>query len=97
MLYLCYIIILFLLYCIYEIIYISFISVLLLCCIYLYICFYFKLFCHYDILNGSSQKIVDNRRKRYIERLLQYKVTGRYIKGKTNDIADWLSHLHFET
>lgn len=49
-----------------------------------------------DILNRSSQKIVDNRRKRYIERLLQYKVNGKYIKGKTNDIADWLSRLHFE-
>jgi len=49
-----------------------------------------------DILNGSSQKIVDNRRKRYIERLLQYKVTGKYIKGKTNDKTDWLSRLHFE-
>jgi len=48
-----------------------------------------------DIINGNSQKVVDNRRKRYLERLLQYKVTGQYIKGKTNDIADWLSRLHF--
>jgi len=49
-----------------------------------------------DILNGSSQKVVDNRRKRYVERLLEYKVQGIHIKGKTNDIADWLSRLHFE-
>ena len=49
-----------------------------------------------DIIIGNSQKIVDNRRKRYIERLLEYKVKGIHIKGKTNDIADWLSRLHFE-
>jgi len=49
-----------------------------------------------DILNGNSQKVVDNRRKRYIERPLEYKVKGIHIKGKTNDIADWLSRLHFE-
>jgi len=49
-----------------------------------------------EIINGNSQKVVDNRRKRYIERLLEYKVKGIHIKGKTNDIADWLSRLHFE-
>jgi len=27
-----------------------------------------------DMLNGSSQKVIDNRRKRYIEKLLEYKV-----------------------
>ena len=36
-----------------------------------------------EILNGNSQKVVNNRRKRYIERLLEYKVKGIHIKGKT--------------
>jgi len=49
-----------------------------------------------EIINGNSQKVVDNRRKRYIEPLLEYKVKGIHIKGKTNDIADWLSRLQFE-
>jgi len=36
-----------------------------------------------------------NCRKRHIERLLEFNVQGFHIKGKTDEIANWLNLLHF--
>jgi len=44
-----------------------------------------------DILNGQNKKVVDNRRLRYIERLQPFNIVANHIKGKKNDLLDFLS------
>lgn len=44
-----------------------------------------------DILNGQNQKVVDNRRLRYIERLQPFRIRANHIKGNRNDLLDFLS------
>ncbi|ORX63369.1 hypothetical protein BCR32DRAFT_287820 [Anaeromyces robustus] len=44
-----------------------------------------------NILNGQNQKIVDNRRLRYLKRLQLYKIRAIYLKGTKNDLLNWLS------
>jgi len=48
------------------------------------------------ILEGQNQKVVDNRRLRYIERLQPFKLRANHIKGKKNDLLDFLSR-NFES
>lgn len=43
------------------------------------------------ILEGQSQKVVDSRRMRYLERLQGYRLRPFYLKGTKNEILDWFS------